>query len=213
MEIGFALMKGEKIIKFEKGVNLDVRDIAKVLMKTNYDWALFHTRLASVGTRCDKNCHPFKRGDTILAMNGTERTVGFLSETMDITDTEAILETMSKYNLGLAALRKFSSIFMGFFKGKPFVVADNTYSIKVLNNKDTSALVFASSFPARFKNNIYEATKHFCWNGDKLPNVFKKYKRKYYKPIFFDDYVYHNDLYDQCYIEALEKQGGNGNAV
>lgn len=37
-----------KVIKVEKGVNLDVRDIARVLKKTNYDWALFHTRLASV---------------------------------------------------------------------------------------------------------------------------------------------------------------------
>ena len=69
-------------------------------------------------------------------MNGTEHSVDFLSKTIDITDTEAILETMDKYNLGLAALRNFSSIFMGFLKGNPFVVADNTVSIKVLNNAD-----------------------------------------------------------------------------
>lgn len=31
MEIGFALMKNKKLIKFEKGVNLDVREIAKIL--------------------------------------------------------------------------------------------------------------------------------------------------------------------------------------
>lgn len=48
MEIGFALLKNRKVIKVEKGINLDVRDIARVLKKTNYDWALFHTRLASV---------------------------------------------------------------------------------------------------------------------------------------------------------------------
>ncbi len=48
MEIGFALLKNKQVIKFEKGVNLDVRDIARILRKTNYDWALFHTRLASV---------------------------------------------------------------------------------------------------------------------------------------------------------------------
>lgn len=48
MEIGFALLKSGKVIKVEKGVNLDVRDIARILKKTNYDWALFHTRLASV---------------------------------------------------------------------------------------------------------------------------------------------------------------------
>lgn len=48
MGIGFALLKNKKVIKVEKGVNLDVRDIARVLKKTDYDWALFHTRLASV---------------------------------------------------------------------------------------------------------------------------------------------------------------------
>lgn len=48
MEIGFALLKNRKVIKVEKGVNLDVRDIARVLKKNNYDWALFHTRLASI---------------------------------------------------------------------------------------------------------------------------------------------------------------------
>lgn len=49
MEIGFALMKNKKIIKVEKGVNLDVRNIAKILRNTDYDWALFHTRFASMG--------------------------------------------------------------------------------------------------------------------------------------------------------------------
>ena len=35
---------------------------------------------------------------------------------------------------------------MGFFQGKPFVVADNTVIIKVLNNNNTKALVFCFRF-------------------------------------------------------------------
>lgn len=58
---GFALMKKGKIIKIDKGINLDVRDIANTIKNTDYDWAIFHTRLASVGEKSDKNCHPFKR--------------------------------------------------------------------------------------------------------------------------------------------------------
>ena len=135
MEIGFALMKNKKVIKLEKGVNLGVRNIAKTLRNTDYDWALFHTRLASMGDICNQNCHPFKQNNIIMAMNGTERTVSFLSKIKEITDTEAILETINKYNLSLGALKNFSSIFMGFFNEKPFVVADNTYNIKILNNK------------------------------------------------------------------------------
>ena len=53
---GFALMKDGKVTKLEKGVNLDVRDIANVFRKTDYDWAIFHTRLASIGTISDSNC-------------------------------------------------------------------------------------------------------------------------------------------------------------
>ena len=52
---GFALMKGGKIIRFEKGLNLDVRDIAKEVKKVDYDWFLFHTRLASVGDKTNEN--------------------------------------------------------------------------------------------------------------------------------------------------------------
>ena len=208
MEIGFALMKNKKLIKFEKGVNLDVREIAKILKNTDYDWALFHTRLASIGEKCDENCHPFKRGNMVMAMNGTERSVSFLSKINDITDTEAILETMYKYNLTLAALKNFSSIFMGFFNGNPFVVANNTYNIKVLNNKKSNALIFASNFPTTFKNNIYETTEHFIWTGGKLPKTLIKHKKKYAQLKYFDDYIYHKDLYEQCYIEALEKEGG-----
>ena len=88
-------------------------------------------------------------------MNGTEKSIGFLSKTINMTDTEAILETMDKYNLGLGALRNLTSIFMGFFKGKPFVVANNTARIKILNNKKTKALVFASDFPTKIEN-IYK---------------------------------------------------------
>lgn len=141
-------------------------------------------------------------------MNGTEHSVGFLSKVADITDTEAILETMSKYNLGLAALRNFSSIFMGFYQGKPFVVADNTRNIKVLKNSKNNALAFASDFPAKFKSNIYEATECFTWNGGRLPKELIRYRKRYYSPRFFNDYIYHDDLYGQCYFEALQKEGG-----
>ncbi len=45
---GYALMKNGEVIIIDKGVNLDVRDIAKILRETSYDWALFHTRLATI---------------------------------------------------------------------------------------------------------------------------------------------------------------------
>jgi len=210
---GFAMLKNKNIIKLEKGVNLDVRDIADIIRKTDYDWCLFHTRLATIGTRSDENCHPFKRGKFLLAMNGTENSVSFISRVKDITDTEAILDLADKYKLGLVALRNFSSIFMGFYNGKPFVVAGNTMRIRVLNNPKNNAIVFASSFPTVFNQNIFDASECFTWCGGKLPNTLVKHKKRYFPVSFYDSVIYKNDLYGQCYFEALSKENEYGGII
>lgn len=206
---GFALLKNRNVIKLEKGVNLDVRDIADTIRKTSYDWCVFHTRLASIGKKSNENCHPFRKDDFVLAMNGTEKSVSFVSEIKDITDTEAILDIIDTYHFGLTSLRHFNSIFMGFFKGKPFVVADNTISIKILRNKKNKALVFASDFPTKFRSNIYETTDCFIWNGGRLPNTLEKCRRNFYSSRTVKkieaDWGY-PELYGQCYMKALEKE-------
>lgn len=212
MGIGFSLLKDGKIIKYEKGLNLDVRDIAKAIRKTDYDWAIFHTRYASIGEKSDKNCHPFKNGNMVLAMNGTETSVKFLSNIKEITDTEAILDIIKKYNLGITALKKLSSIFVGFRNGKPFVVADNIYNIKVLNNKRNNAIVFASDFPKSFKKNIYRPTEPFLWFNGNLPNCLEKDKqlklRRYIgnKKLYDNYYSIDDYYYDQYYFD-LDRVG------
>lgn len=204
MEIGFALLKNNKIIKMQKGLKLDVRDIAKEIKNTDYDWALFHTRLASVGDKLDKNCHPFKRKDILMAMNGTEHSVDFISSTKEMTDTEAIIDILDKYNLGITALRRFSSIFMGFYKSKPFVVADNTHNIEILYNKKNNAKVFASSFPNSFKKNIFEPNKCFSWYDGKMPNNLVKKKIRYmrYKDLYYYDDFYGQYIWNLNYFEG-----------
>ena len=204
---GYSLMKNGKVIDYNKGINLDVRDIAKKMQNTDYDWAIFHTRWASVGSKSDKNCHPFRREDTVLAMNGTEPSVSFIADTTEMTDTESILDLIYKYHLGLSTLRRFRSIFIGFSNKKPFIVANNTINIKLLKNEETKALVFASSFPYAFKKNIFEAKEGFSWIGGKLPNVFTKYVRRYYKPITFEDYGIYENEFEQLYLDA-ERRGG-----
>ena len=95
---------------------------------------------------------------------------------------------------------------MGFYKGKPFVVADNTVSIEILNNKNNQAIVFASRFPKKFKYNIFEPENCFTWNGGKLPKMYKRYNKIYTSPVELD-YIFENDLYGQCYLEAYKKEG------
>lgn len=209
MEIGFALLKNNKVVKMEKGLHLDVRDIALTVKNLDYDWCLFHTRLATVGSKNDNNCHPFIRKDTVLAMNGSEPSVGFISKPLDTTDTEMILDIISKYNLSINVLKNFTSIFMGFNNGIPFVVANNTQRIKLLKSKTSKAIVFASNFPAIFKEDIYIPKEKFIWKGEKIPNVFKKYIRKPKKTAVLEDYIYHNDLYGQCFMDIRSDKGGN----
>ena len=206
---GFSLMKDGQIIKLEKGLKLDVRDIANEVKKIDYDWFLFHTRLASIGDKNDRNCHPFKRGDFILAMNGTEHSASFLSRIKDITDTEAILDMANKYNLGLAALKCFSSIFMGFYRNKPFVVADNTHNIKVYKDNEKKALVFASNFPIQLNKHVYDVKRCFTWRGEKLEkDLLSKRNIKYTRSIGYKDLSYRYDLYNQYYFDLEDYYKG-----
>lgn len=209
MEIGFALLKENKLIKFEKGLHFDVRDISKILKNTNYDWCLFHTRLATFGSKKDSNCHPFIRKNTVLAMNGSEQSVSFISNALDITDTEVILDLISKYKLSINTLKNFTSVFMGFNNGNPFVVANNTQRIKLLKNKKTKAIVFASSFPYDFKENLYVPKENFIWNGGKLPNIFRRYINQSSNMFTLANYIYHNDSYGQYCMDIQNNNGGS----
>lgn len=205
---GYAIMKNGKIIDYNKGIKLDVRDIATKIKDTDYDWAIFHTRWASVGIKSDKNCHPFIRKNMVLAMNGTEKSVSFITDTTEMTDTESILDLINKYHLEISALKHFKSIFVGFKDGKPFVVANNTYNLKILKNDKKKALVFASSFPYEFTKNIFEAKDEFLWNGGKLPNILKKYKRYYYNSRYFDSFGIYANEFEQLYM-GMKERGGN----
>ncbi len=206
---GYIAVKNKKIVSYSKGINLDVRDIAKQLKSIEYDWAIFHTRLASVGSKIDRNCHPFIKGSYIIAMNGTERSVSFLSEAKDITDTEAILDIMNKHKLGLAALTNLSSIFVGFQKGDPFMVANNTRNIMLLYKKENNAIIFASEFPKNLRKDIYEFKECYVWNNEAInENLIRKYKPA--KPISIHelyDYYDFDGMYGQCYLKALKKAG------
>ena len=208
METGFALLKENKIIQIEKGLHLDVRDIAEKIKNIDYDWGLFHTRLATFGSKNDENCHPFIRKNTLLAMNGTESSVSFISKALDVTDTEIILDLIGKYNLNINVLRNFTSVFMGFSNGKPFVVANNTQRIRLLKNKKSKAIIFASSFPAIFNENIYMPKENFIWKGEKIPDNFKRYINKPKKFASLEDYIYHNDLYGQYFMDLPSDEGG-----
>lgn len=213
---GYALLKKGKVVKFEKGVKLSIKDIARSIRKYKYDWCIFHTRYASIGAKSNENCHPFIRGNEVMAMNGTERSVDLVSSVKGITDTEAILDLKVLYNWEIPFLKRLNSIFIGFSKGKPYVVANNTYNIKLLYNKKNNAIVFASDFPNKMNKYVYEANSDFLWNDDSIDlNLFskrriikvKRNQLKMYKDVFEDEYdfFYDYDIYD--YYRLAQKVG------
>lgn len=213
---GYALLRKGKVIELNKGINLSVKEITQIIRRKNYDWCIFHTRLASVGILSDENCHPFiKNSREVMAMNGTENKMDFISEPLGITDTQAILETKVKYNFGLPALKHFKSIFVGFSNGKPYVVADNTYNIRLLRNSKKNAIVFASAFPENIKKKVYKPLDPFIWNGDNIDmSNFKEYKetklyqkglvKSYSKPFWTNVIDESNDLYDNQEIDEFD---------
>lgn len=197
---GVALLRKGKITYLNKGINLSVKEIANVIRKRAYDWCIFHTRLASVGSKSDKNCHPFIIGNEVMAMNGTERTEQLLTSAQDITDTEAILKVKEKFNLEIPVLQNLNSIFVGFSKGKPYVVANNTYNIKLMYRKNDNSVVFASNFPDKMKKNIYNAKNSFIWNDEEIDmSNFKRRKKekqnKYIQTTFYDIQDEHPEMY------------------
>lgn len=211
---GVALLRKGKVTYLNKGVNLNVKEISKIIKSRKYDWCIFHTRLASVGSKSDKNCHPFAVGTEVMAMNGTERCEPLLTSAKDITDTEAILNVKEKFDLEIPVLRNLSSIFVGFSKGKPYVVANNTRNIKLMYKKNDNSIVFASEFPDKLKKNVYSANEEFIWNGETIDMTkFKKpNKKKSAKPkqmafediIPFDELEYYHDLYEGYYNTEQE---------
>ena len=146
---GYALLKDGRVTRLEKGVNLGVEEIARVMETADYDWILFHTREASEGGVSDANCHPFSvsgRAELTAAVNGNEKSVSDLARTAGgITDSEFILKLVAEMGLPLReTLSIYESNFFGFYNGRPFVRKGNR---DMLTWKKGKGLVFASDFP------------------------------------------------------------------
>lgn len=122
---GFALVKDKQIIKYAKGQSLTNEEIYHTIKGVkNWDYVVYHTRIASIGDRSDSNCHPFIDSNNAIAMNGTAYEFNDVAEVMEKTDTELIFKLVkdlapTKTTQALAVL---GAIFVGFSKGKPYAV-------------------------------------------------------------------------------------------
>ena len=137
-----------------KGVNLTNEEIAEeVLLKIKHlKWIIYHTRLASVGSISDENCHPFADNGRVMAM--------ILLTTQNITkDT-----------------KQYHSVFLGYENGKVF--ANRNYGSLEYISCGNGGKVFASTFPVEYYANdvVYEAPKYFV--EGKIINPFTLVQKK-----------------------------------
>jgi hypothetical protein len=181
---GIALSKDNKVFYMRKGVKYKITTIAKQLRTMDWEWCVYHTRVKSVGEISDKNCHPFKSGNIVLAMNGTESGYKGLADALNITDTQAVLLSIRRFNLDLyETLKPLSSNFIGFNDGVPFATSPNNYKSYDIARNEIGAIVIASSLPEEFE--IHEPIgKPFVWTANDELKTKKKEKITYSKSWF-----------------------------
>jgi predicted glutamine amidotransferase len=173
---GFSLVKDGKHIYTRKGVNLSNEAIIKLMSIYNdFDYVLYHTRIASCGVVSDANCHPFRQGNVMLAMNGTETKFTGIADILGITDTEAVLKTIVRFQLPLKkTLTQLTGTYVGFINGRAFAIANQSgYKNLEIAQGENGALVMASQLPDVFER--YEADKlPFVYaEGEDMPKLIK----------------------------------------
>lgn len=195
---GYCIIFNDNKTRINKGIRLTNKQITADILKNynNIKWVIYHTRLASMGSINNNNCHPFKDHNNILAMNGTEYEVKKLIKD-DTTDTETILKMCSKFGVDIKErTKKFNSVFLGYDSNNKKVFANkNNGKLEYLHYKHT--IIFSSEFlPEQYKNNnIYVAPK--TWEEEEkinikiLKKVEKKNSRQRYNNYFED----HSDYF------------------
>lgn len=179
---GICFVYNDGSYSINKGVNLSNKEIVDDIMDNinNIKWVIYHTRLASVGSISDRNCHPFENNGKVMVMNGTERNYTVVNKFC--TDTENILLSTDDITNGT---KKYHSVFLGYENGKVFANKNNgSLECILLRN---GGKIFASTFPDEYYENdaVYEAPPSFIEGKNMKPLVNAKpkwaYNSKWYR--------------------------------
>lgn len=173
---GVCLIYNDGSYRINKGVELTNKEIVTDIMADIKDikWIIYHTRLASVGSISDSNCHPFEDDGRVMVMNGTERNYTVVSKYK--TDTENILLSTDNITDGT---KKYHSVFLGYENGKVF--ANKNYGSLECIILGNGGKIFASTFPAEYYDNeaVYEAPPSFN-EGKNMKPLVDVQKKWYY---------------------------------
>jgi hypothetical protein len=195
---GLCMVYNDKKIKIIKGVKLSNEVIANEILTSlnNIKYIIYHTRLASVGTITDYNCHPFAIDKKVIAMNGTERGIKSFAEEGK-TDTETILQLCHIFKRNVyTTVQNFNSVFLGYENGKVFM--SKGYGDLLMLKASNTSIIFASEFPEKYYKHkqVFEAPYEWIEGKDisfkgKKPVVFTPKKIMSYSSLYTgceDDY-------------------------
>ena len=205
--IGYVIVKDGLIQTYFRSCSKDrIAKATKALLRRNYDYALFHTRLASLGSVSVANCHPFVSDTrTAMAMNGTIASLALLSQATEKTDTELLFNTVSKMSISntITTLRKLAPAFIGICEGRPYLVKNLGDMVEwTYENLDKhNDFFFVSSLPSHADDGKLFLPDSFTWiDGTSLP-----YDNDAPTPIC-DSYgmglIRYNDAYDEGYLDG-----------
>jgi predicted glutamine amidotransferase len=201
---GYCIIFNNGKTRINKGIQLSNKEITDDILK-NYKgikWVIYHTRLASMGSITDANCHPFEDNNNIIAMNGTEPEIKKWIKN-NTTDTETILKICNKLEVNIKeGTKKFNSVFLGYDSDSKKVFANrNNGNLELFTNNN--AIIFSSEFlPELYKNNnIYLAPK--SWEEGQKINI--KNAKPISKKITKNYYNDYNDYYVPVKYRLMSK--------
>lgn len=170
--MGVSALFSDGKMKIKKDVLLDADTAAEWVMDM-FDLGathfLFHTRLATQGSKIRRNCHPFRHGNFVAAHNGScvdyKYAAGY-----DRTDSEGVIYTIARTHLGLSFLEDVSGVFIGFHDGLPFVVKGQSHTDLELATSDIveGAYMYTSNIfkeEEKLFSHIH-SLKGYAWYGN-----------------------------------------------
>lgn len=214
---GYALLKAGKLAGSGKGLKLDSKTIADILLSSSYEYAVYHTRVVSVGSLSDEQCHPFisESTNSALAMNGTIGHLRDIASILNQSDTQVISFLTSNMSIGdcITTLQQLRAVFVGFQQGIPYVV-------KTSGDLEQygSSYLYASSFPLEVYEEARKLHNGFTLAGHKVLSAGKPETKKTYtftsygsasysynyQSRFDDDYA--TDYFSESYDASILKE-------
>lgn len=212
---GYTLMREGHIVQCRKGKKLTNEEIYHDIKGCKeWDYVIYHTRIASSGDISDTGCHPFISADNrnALAMNGTISELSDFADILKSVDSELVFRMIQGYSAKetCLALAQLGVIFVGFVDGLPYAVKGRGDLVRWKIGARVTSL-HVSELPSDVPNNqILPCEAGYIWlNGVivKQPKKAVKNYGYYGNSGYYGGYysISRSNLYDEAYEDGYDQ--------